>query len=142
MTASAVAALASLSARADDCCRSGLRLCSPAPTTCTVRTTEWVPQNVQCTRTCYRTEYRTESYTTYRCECVPQTCTRVCTVYKTVSEVRTGVRNVCTCVPVVENRTVMQSCVSYKPVTRRVRECGGSLDGHYECRQVPCREVG
>lgn len=138
LSVSVVALLASLPAKADDCCAPAPCCAAPAPTTCTVRTTEWVRENVQCTRTCYRTEYRRESYTTYRCECVPQVCTRTCTVYKTVPEVKTGVRTVCTCVPVVENRTVMQRSWVCKPVTRIVRKCEDH--GHYECRQVPCRE--
>ena len=43
----------------------------------------------------------------YKTECVPETRTRVCTVYKRVPEMRTEVRNVCVKVPCVEERTVM-----------------------------------
>jgi hypothetical protein len=57
-------------------------------------------------------------------------------VYKTVPEVRTITRNVCVCVPVVEERTVMQSCVSYKTETVMKRRCVDH--GHYECCEVPC----
>src|SRR5262249_25025279 len=35
-------------------------------------------------------------------------------------------------------RTVMQTFVSYKPVTKLVTKCEDR--GHYECREVPCSE--
>jgi hypothetical protein len=110
------------------------------PTTCCNSSpccnTEWVSQPYTCTRTCYRTECREETYTAYKCECYPETRTRTCTVWKTVPETRTVTRAVCVCVPTVEERTVMQQCVSYKPVTTTCRRCVDR--GHWECRQVPC----
>jgi len=124
-----VLAVAASSARADDCC-------APAPCTQTVTCTEWVPEQFQTTRTVYRTEYRQEAYTAYRNECFPETKTRVCTVYKSIPEVKTVTNMVCERVQVCEDRTVMQSCVSYKPVTKVVRKCVDR--GHYECREVPC----
>jgi hypothetical protein len=53
-----------------------------------------------------------------------------------VPEVRTVTRTECVCVPSVEQRTVMTTHVSYKPVTRMCRRCVDR--GHYECREVPC----
>jgi hypothetical protein len=115
------------SAPAADCCTPCVR---------TVCCKEWVPETYQCSRTVYRTETRQETCTAYRCECVPETRTRTCTVYKTVPEVRAITKNVCVCVPVVEERTVMQTCVSYKTETVMKRRCVDH--GHYECCEVPC----
>jgi hypothetical protein len=115
LVAGVIAAGAAVSARADDCC---------APVT--------------CTRTSYRVECRQETYTAYRCECVPETRTRTCTVYKNVPEVKTVTRSYCVCVPVVEERTVMRAHVTCKPVTTTCRRCVDH--GHYECREVPCHE--
>jgi hypothetical protein len=53
-----------------------------------------------------------------------------------VPEVRTETRTVCVCVPTVEERTVMQTYVTCKPVTHMVRRCVDR--GHWECREVPC----
>ncbi len=121
LVAVAVAAGAAVSARAGDCCPES---CAPQPTF--------------CTRTVYRTEWRQETYTAYRCECVPEVRTRTCTVYRQVPEVRTQTRTVCVTVPVVEERTVMQTFVSCKPVTVMCRRCVDR--GHWECREVPCEE--
>jgi len=125
-----IVAVAAYPARADDCG-------SPCPSPCMVRVKEWVPEQYQATRTCYRTECHEEKYTAYRCECVPETRTRTCTVYKSVPEVRTETCNVCVCVPVVETRTVMQQYVTCKPVTHMVRKCVDR--GHWECREVCCK---
>jgi hypothetical protein len=105
-----------------------------APVCCT----EWVREAYPVTRTCYRTEYKQETYTAYRCECVPETRTFTCTVYKRVPEVQTVTRTVCVSVPTCEERTVMQACWTCKPVTCTVRKC---IDqGHWECREVPVCE--
>jgi hypothetical protein len=117
LIAAVVAVGAAASVRADDCCPSP---CAPRP----------------CTRTVYKTEWRQETYTAYRCECVPETRTRTCTVYKQVPETRTETRTVCVCVPTVEERTVMQTHVTCKPVTTTCRRCVDR--GHWECREVPC----
>jgi hypothetical protein len=85
-------------------------------------------------------ECREETYTAYRCECVPETRTRVCTLYKQVPEVKTVTRTYCVCVPTVEERTVMQAHVTCKPVTTMSRRCVDR--GHWECREVPCEERG
>ena len=131
LLAGVLAAVAS-PARAGDCAAPAC-----APCTTTVCCTEWVPQHYQCTRTVYKTEYRQEAYTAYRCECYPEVCTRQVTCYKMVPEVRTQICNYHVCVPCVEERTVMQPCVTYKPVTKIVRKCVDQ--GHWECRCVPCK---
>ena len=41
-----------------------------------------------------------------------------CHVYKMVPEVQTVTRSYCVCVPVCEEKTVMQACWSCKPVTK------------------------
>lgn len=130
--ASILATVAVSSARAGDCC-------APAPCAPAFRTvcvTEWVPENYQCTRTSYKTECRQESYTVNRCEWTCETRTRNCVTYKQVPEVKTVTRNVCVSVPCCEERTVMQTFVSCKPVTQIVRRCVDK--GHWECREVPC----
>lgn len=111
--AGAVAAAAAVPARAGDCC-------SPAP----------------CCQTTYKVEYRQEAYTAYKWVCTPETRTRTCTVWKRVPETRTVTQCVCVTVPCVEERTVMQSYVTCKPVTHMVRKCVDR--GHWECREVPC----
>ncbi|MBY0523936.1 MAG: hypothetical protein K2R98_11090 [Gemmataceae bacterium] len=121
------------SARAGECCQ-------PAPCAPAYRTVccyEWVPEQFQATRTCYKTECRQETYTAYRCECVPETRTRVCTVYKMVPETRVETRTYCVCVPVCEEKTVMQACWSCVPVTKMVKKCVDQ--GHWECREVCCK---
>lgn len=107
-----------------------------APQYRTVCVTEWVPEQYQCTRTVYKAECRQETYTAYRCECVPETRTRTCTVYKMVQETKMVARETCTCVPTYEERTVMQTFVTCKPVTKIVKKCEDH--GHWECREVPC----
>jgi hypothetical protein len=127
--AGAFAAVAALPARADDCC-------AAAPATRTVCCTEWVPEQYQSERTVYKTECKAEKYTAYKCECVPETRTCTRTVCKVVHEATTVMRTVCECVPVCEERTHMQQCVSYQPVTKMCRKCVDK--GHYECKEVPC----
>jgi hypothetical protein len=126
--APAAAPAADCGAPAADCC---------APQYRTVCVTEWKAEQYQSTRTCYRTETKQETYTAYRCECVPETRTRTCTVYKMVPEVHTETRTVCVRVPVCEERTVMKSYVTCKPVVHTVRKCVDQ--GHYECREVCCK---
>jgi hypothetical protein len=104
----------------------------------TVCVTEWVPENYVTTRTVFRTECVQEKYTAYRTECVPETRTRTCVVNRVVPEVREVVRTVCVVVPAVETRTVCKPVVTCKPVTTVTRKCVDM--GHYECREVPCRE--
>jgi hypothetical protein len=132
LLAGIVAATATTTARAGDCCAPA---CS-APCTRTVCCTEWVPEQYQCTRTVYKTEYKQEAYTAYKCECYPETVTRTVTCYKSVPEVRTQIVNYTVCTPCVEEKTVMQACVTYKPVTKIVRKCVDQ--GHWECKEVPC----
>ncbi len=132
LLAGGIVAATALTARADDCC-------APAPCAPQYRTVcvhEWVPENYTTTRTVYTRECKQENYTAYRCECVPETRTRTCTTYKMVPEVQTVVHKVCVCVPCVEERTVMQTHVTCKPVTHMVRRCVDR--GHYECCEVPC----
>src|SRR5262249_8273447 len=96
----------------------------------------WVPETYQCTRTVYHRECKQVPCTTYKCECVPENRTYTCTTYKMVPETRTVVRKICECVPTVEQRTVMQTFVTCKPVTTTCRRCVDR--GHYECREVCC----
>jgi hypothetical protein len=131
LLAGVLAAAAALPARADDCC-------APACATRTVCRTEWVPEQYQTTRTVYSTEMRQEKYTAYRCEYTPETRSRTFTVYKSVQETHNETRNVCERVPAVEERTVMETHWTCKPVTKTVRHCVDR--GHYECREVPCCE--
>lgn len=125
-----VVVAAAAPARAGDCC-------APAPcATRTVCCTEWVPEQYQTTRTTYKTEYRQEAYTAYKCETYSELCSRQVTCYKSVPEFTTQVVNYTVCVPCVEEKTVMQACVTYKPVTKMV--CKTVDQGHWECREVPC----
>src|SRR6516165_3612298 len=100
LLAGAVASVLALSARADDQPKAAAPA-APAPTAAapagdpcapqqfrTICVTEWVPETYQCTRTVYKTEQRQETYTAYKCECVPETRTRVCTVNRMVPEVK------------------------------------------------------
>jgi hypothetical protein len=128
----AILATAGITVRAGDCC-------APAPcaTPCATKKVcvkEWVPETYQCKRTVYKTECKEEEYTAYKCETVPETKTR--TVYKTVQETQTVTREVCKCVPVVEEKTVMQNHVTCKPVIKTVQKWEDH--GHYECKEVPC----
>ncbi len=107
-----------------------------APATRKVLVTEYVCVPTQETRTAYRTEFRTETYTAHRTECVPEQRTRTVTVNKLVPVVETRTRTVCVNVPVVEERTVVQTRVSCRPVTTTV--CKTVDKGHYECKEVPC----
>src|SRR5262249_46169338 len=86
----------------------------------------------QATRTVYKTECKQETYTAWKCECVPETRTRTCTVNKMVPETRWETRTVCVKVPVCEERTVMQSYTTCKPVCKTVKKCVDK--GHYECQ--------
>jgi hypothetical protein len=129
---------AATSARADD--KAPAAQAAPAADPCTpmVKCIEWVPEQYTTKRTVYRTEYKQETYTAYRCESVPETKTYNVTVCKQVPETRTETRRVCVSVPTVEEREVMQTFVTCKPVTTTVRKCVDK--GHYECREVPCHE--
>jgi hypothetical protein len=62
--------------------------------------------------------------------------TRTFTVYRKVAEVHNETRTVCVNVPVVEEKTIMQTHVSCKPVVKTV--CRSVDRGHYECREVCC----
>jgi hypothetical protein len=113
-------------------------LAAPAHEPCyaTVCCTEWVQEKVPCTRTCYKTVCKEEVYTAYKTECYPVVQTRTCTVCKMVPEMQTHHRNVCTCVPYVEERTKVVTHVSYKPVVKMVKKCEDH--GHWECHEVCC----
>jgi hypothetical protein len=126
----AILATAGITVRAGDCCAPAP--CAPATQKICVK--EWVPETYQAKRTVYQTVCREEEYTAYKCECVPETRTR--TVYKMVPETRTEMRTVCKCVPVVEEKTIMQSHWTCKPVTKIVKKWEDH--GHYECKEVPC----
>jgi hypothetical protein len=126
---------AAVAARAEEAAPS-----ASAPQTCTVMVREWVPEQYECTRTVYKTETRHEKYTAYKTECVPEERTRTVNVVKMVPVKKTITRDVCVTVPVQEERTVMQTHVTCKPVTKMVRKCVDK--GHYECRQVPCDDGG
>jgi hypothetical protein len=135
LLANVILAAAAVTARAQDCSPAPI---APTPATQSVCVTEWVPENFTQTRTVYRTQCVQEAYTAYRTECVPQTCTRVCTVNRMVQEMQTVTRTVCVSTPCVETRTVMKQVTVCKPVTTVTRKCVDM--GHYECRQVPCRQ--
>jgi hypothetical protein len=51
-----------------------------------------------------------------------------------VPETQVVVKKVAVCVPVCEERTVMQAHVTCKPVTKMVKKCVDQ--GHWECREV------
>jgi hypothetical protein len=139
LLAGTIAAVAALPARSNECCApASSDSCMPAPSMCTVRVTECVPETYQYTRTSYRRECRQENYTAYRTECTAETRTRTCTVNKMVPEVRTVMHTECITVPCVEERTVMQQFVTCKPCTTMCRKCVDR--GHWECREVPCHE--
>src|SRR5207244_2946022 len=107
---------------------------------CTVCCQEWVPEQYQCTRTVYRRECRQENYTAYKCVCVPETrCREICT-YQMVPEYKTIVKHVCSTVPCVEERTIMQTCYKCVPYTTCVKRCVDH--GHWECKWVPCCDNG
>jgi hypothetical protein len=132
----AILATAGITVRAGDGCAPAPGEAPSAPATRKVCVKEWVPESYQTTRTVCKIEQRQETYTAYRTETVPETRTRTCTVNRLVQETVTKTRNVCVCVPVVEERTVMQTHVSYKPVTKMVSKWEDH--GHYECREVEC----
>jgi hypothetical protein len=123
-------ALTALPARAGDCC-------APAPcapvykTVCCV---EWVPEKYTAERTCYKTEWKEEKYTCFKCECVQEqrTCTK--TIYEKVAEVKEVTRIVCERVPVCEEKTIMTTHVTCKPVVKTVKKCVDK--GHWECKLV------
>jgi hypothetical protein len=127
LLAGVVASLAAATARAGDCC---------APCTTKVCCTEWVPEKYETTRTVYKTEYKQEAYTAYKCECYPEVCTRQVTCYKSVPEYKTITVNYNVCVPVVEEKTIMQPCWTCQPVTKVVKKCVDQ--GHYECHEECC----
>src|SRR5262249_51342816 len=128
----AILATAGITVRAGDCCAPAP--CAPATKKGCVK--EWGPESYQTTRTVCKIEQRQETYTAYRTETVPETRTRTVTVNKLVQETVTKTRQVCVTVPVVEERTVMQTHVSYKPVTKMVSKWEDH--GHYECKEVEC----
>jgi len=101
------------------------------PTYKTIFVTEWTHEQVPVTRTAHRMECRTEAYTAYRTECAPEVRTRTFVVNRTVPEVVTATRTVCDYVQATEQRTVLQSHVSYHPVTKMV--CKTEDHGHFEC---------
>jgi hypothetical protein len=109
-----------------------------APAMQTVTVNEWVPETYETVRTVYKTQMVCETYTAFRTECVPVTKTRQVVCNRMVPEWRDEVRTVCVSVPTVETRTVMKKVVTCKPVTTIHRKCVDM--GHYECREVPCRE--
>ena len=93
----------------------------PAPAaapTCTVCVKEWVAVPFTCTRTTYTVECKQEKYTAFKCECVPET------------------RTIKVCVPTWEEKEVMQTVTSCKPVQKTVKKCVDK--GHFECKEVPC----
>lgn len=133
LLAGVLAAVAASSARAGDC--SAPAGCgSAAPAFRTVYVNEMVPEQYQTTRTVYRREQRQETYTAYRTEMVPETRTRQVTCYKQVPETRIENRTYCVCVPVCEEKTVMQPCWTTQCVTKMVKKCVDK--GHWECRCV------
>jgi hypothetical protein len=105
-------------------------------TTRKIMVEEWVPETYTAMRTVYRTESRQENYTAYKEECVPETRTRTYTVNHMVPEVKEVIKTHCVKVPVVEERTCMETRTHYETVTKYVSKCVDH--GHYECREVPC----
>jgi hypothetical protein len=121
-----------------DCGGGGPGPVGAGPAFRTITVNEWVPETYQTTRTTYRTEYVNQTYTAYRQECVPEKRIRTFTVNKMVTEC---VEQPCTnwvCKPCVETRTCYKRVVTCVPVTCTVRKCVDR--GHWECREVPCRE--
>jgi hypothetical protein len=96
--------------------------------------TQCVPETYQVKQVVMVPQTRTETYTAYRCECVPVVRQQVVTCYRTVPQVQTVTRRVCVTVPVCETRTVMRPCWTTQTVTTMVTKCVDR--GHYECRQV------
>jgi hypothetical protein len=110
---------------------------APAQHYCTVCCTEWVKVNCPKERTVHKVEYRHEKYTAFKCECVAVQKTRTCVYHEMVPEKRIETRIVCKCVPVEEERTVMETHVVCKPVVKTVRKCVDK--GHWECKLVECK---
>src|SRR5262249_36285460 len=92
------------------------------------------------TRTSYKTVCKQETYTAYRCECVPVTKTRTVTCYKRVPEMCTEYRDVCVRVPCVETRTTCKKVCRYEQVTEY--KTRWRTVGHWECCEVPVRKHG
>jgi hypothetical protein len=131
LLAGALAAVAAHTARAAE----EIKPPAQAPQFCTIKVTECVPETYTTTRTVYKTVCKTEEYDTFKCVSVPREVTRTVTTYKRVCEEKVVNRNYWVCVPVMEERTVLQTCVSYRPVTKMVTRWEDR--GHYECREVP-----
>ncbi|HEY8503262.1 MAG TPA: hypothetical protein VIL46_01685 [Gemmataceae bacterium] len=115
--------------------------CPPAPppvTTCKVRVCEWVPQEVEEVRTVYKHECRPQKYTAYRCEMVPQTCTKTVTVHKMVKECVMECRTVCVKVPCIETKVEYKSHLKLKRVCET--RTTWKKQGHWEYRCEPARE--
>jgi hypothetical protein len=104
----------------------------------TVYVTECVPEYYTATRTVYRTECRTENYTYFKCVTVPECRERTVCCTRRVPCMQTVTKRVCVTVPVCEERTVMKPCWSYQNVT--TYQCRTVDRGHWECREVPCRQ--
>jgi hypothetical protein len=109
---------------------------APAPCTRKITVYEWVPEKYTTTRTVYKKECREETYTAYKCETVPVQKTREVVCYRKVPCVEKKIVECCVCVPVCEERTVMQKRTVCKPVCKTVRKCVDQ--GHWECKEVPC----
>lgn len=113
------------------------KIAPPAANPCPTRKItvyEWVPEKYTTTRTVYKKECREETYTCYRCENVTEAREVVC--QRMVPCMETKIVERCVCVPVCEERTVMQQRCVCKPVTKCVRKCVDQ--GHWECKEVEC----
>src|SRR5262245_49265948 len=111
---------------------------APAPAFRTITVNEWVPETYVTTRTSYRTEYVNETYTAYRQERFPEKRIRTFTVNRLVTECVDQPCTTWVCKPCMEPRTYSKKAVTCVPVTTCVRKCVDM--GHWECREVPCRE--
>lgn len=133
----ALALAAAVPARAQDDKKEAEKIAAPAaanPCTRKITVYEWVPEKYTTTRTVYKKECREETYTAYKCENVTEK--REITCYKQVPCVETKIVERCVCVPVCEERTVMQQRTVCKPVCKTVRKCVDQ--GHWECKEVEC----
>lgn len=150
--AGVVVCAAALTARADDAPKmqmGGEKIAAPkeaapatgscdpcAPATKTIKVTEYVPTQVEETRTVYKQVSTVEKYKAYKTECVEEKKTRTVCTTKLVSSVEDRTVTEYTCVPTVEDRIVTKKVVTCVPVTVMVSKIEDH--GHYECREEIC----
>lgn len=104
-----------------------------------VMVTEWLPEEYEATRTVYKTDYKDEKYTAHKTDWINEERTRKVTTYKNVPETKDVVVSRWECVPTEEERTITRCVKKTIQVTEKVKR---TVDkgGHYECREVLCRQ--